>query len=137
VFFKPVDLVLPFDPARLPAGADATSAQLRMAPHGSTSFAALQSSVDVTAKTIFARTIHFTQFVPAQNPNPVIRHHQFWASGRDCRRRIFQSLAATGNDAVRVVDVGGSTLPQASRSQRRLARRHADGARGSARSSLP
>jgi hypothetical protein len=70
-FLKPVDVVLPFDPARVPAGTDPASAQVRMGPHDASSFAALESEVDVAQKTIRTRTVHFTQFVPAVNPNPV------------------------------------------------------------------
>jgi hypothetical protein len=64
-FLAPVDVFLPFDPTRIPAGGDAKNAQLRMAPHGSTAFVALQSDVDLSTRTIHARTLHFTDFAPA------------------------------------------------------------------------
>jgi hypothetical protein len=70
-FRRPVELILPFDPARLPPNADAALAQVRMAPRGSTDFVALDSKVDLTARTIRTTTIHFSQFVPAENPNPL------------------------------------------------------------------
>ena len=70
-FLKPVQVILPFDPTRIPAGSDVGGVQMRMAPHGSTSFAALQSTVDLASRRLAATTVHFTQFVPAQTPNPV------------------------------------------------------------------
>lgn len=69
-FLKPVELVLPIDPALVPAG-DATHAQIFTAPHGSSDFSAIDSHVDLAARTIRASTIHFSQFIPAINPNPL------------------------------------------------------------------
>ena len=69
-FLKPVDVVVPFDPTRLAPGSDVTHVQLRMAPNGSTDFVALQTTVDLRSRTLRASTLHFTQFVPAANPNP-------------------------------------------------------------------
>ncbi len=70
-FLKPVELVLPIDPALVPAGGDATHAQIFTAPHGSSDFSAIDSHVDLASRTIRARTIHFSQFIPAINPNPL------------------------------------------------------------------
>lgn len=70
-FHKPVELVLPFEPGRVPAGTDARAMQVHMAPHGSSDFAALDTVVELEAHELRTSTIHFTDFVPALNPNPV------------------------------------------------------------------
>lgn len=70
-FKRAVEVVVPFDANRLPAGFDPTRVQLRMAPHGTSDFVTLQSTVDLARGTVRARTTHFTDFVPAADPNPV------------------------------------------------------------------
>jgi hypothetical protein len=70
-FRKPVEIVVPFDATRLPPGTDLHGVQLRLAPRGTSDFSALQSTIGLDAGTVHAKTVHFTQFVPAVTPNPV------------------------------------------------------------------
>src|SRR5262249_45977718 len=71
VFLKPVDVSVPVDPPRLAPGSDAKNVRVRMAPHGASSFSALQSTVDLVERSVRASTLHFTDFVPAADPNPI------------------------------------------------------------------
>ncbi len=70
-FLVPVEVVTPFDPTRLSAGSELSAIQMRMSPSGATSYGALQSTVDLAAGLVHARTTHFTRFVAAQTPAPV------------------------------------------------------------------
>ncbi len=70
-FAKVVSVVIPFDATLLPPGASIEQAQVLTAPNGSTEFSALETVGNLTNGTLEARTMHFSQFVPAQNPNPV------------------------------------------------------------------
>ncbi len=70
-FQKPITVVLPFDATLLPAGSTVAQAQVLTAPNGSTEFAALETTVDSTSGRLEAKTLHFSQYVPAQNANPV------------------------------------------------------------------
>lgn len=70
-FLKPVEVILPFDPKLVPAGSDAKQAQIHTAPQRSGDFQALESSVDLSAHLIRTTTVHFSDFVPVLNPNPV------------------------------------------------------------------
>jgi hypothetical protein len=72
-FRKPVEVVVPFDPSLLAAGLDPSATLgVRIAPNGSNQFVALDSQVDLVAHTIRAKTIHFSQFLPAQDPSPTL-----------------------------------------------------------------
>jgi hypothetical protein len=68
---KPVDILVPFDAARLRAGMAIANVGLRMAPASTSDFVSLQSSADLAKGMVRAQTLHFAQFVPALNPNPV------------------------------------------------------------------
>lgn len=70
-FRKPVTLRLPFDATRVPAGTDVNASQIRMAPSGSNAFSPIQTAVDLANGLLVAKTVHFTDFVPALDPNPV------------------------------------------------------------------
>lgn len=70
-FRKPVELELPFDPVAVPPGARLDQIQVQMAPSGTTEFVAVASTVDLETRLVRAKTVHFTEFVPAVNPNPV------------------------------------------------------------------
>jgi hypothetical protein len=100
-FLKPIELVVPFDPTRVPAGSDATHAQIYTAPQHSTAFVALESSVDLAARLIRTTTVHFSDFVPVLNPNPVfISTASALPDGR-VAESYSQSFTATGgNDSV-------------------------------------
>lgn len=67
-FLRPVEVVLPIDAARLQNGA---TAQILMAPHGSTEYTALQTSIDPSGRFLRASTTHFTQFIPVESANPL------------------------------------------------------------------
>src|ERR1700733_3358350 len=112
VFLKPVDVIVPFDPTRLPAGASVKDAQLRIAAHGSNEFIALQSIVDLSARTIKASTIHFTDFIPAVNPNPVFITTAPTLPDGTAGVAYEEQLAATGGSAPYAWSVSaGSGLP--------------------------
>jgi hypothetical protein len=72
-FLSPVTIVVPFDPTRVPAGQSADSAVIMIAPVGSTEFAALETTVDLAARTLTAQTLHFSVVAPVfpSNPNPL------------------------------------------------------------------
>ncbi len=71
-FTKPVTIVLEFDPARLPAGKDASSIVIYTAPDGTTDYEALTTVVR-DATHVAADTTHFSVFLPAIPPEPVVR----------------------------------------------------------------
>lgn len=70
-FLRPIQVVVPFDATRIAAGEGATDVQIRMAPHGSRDFVALQTDVDLAHGVVLTRTMHFTDFIAAVSPNPV------------------------------------------------------------------
>ena len=70
-FLEPVELTLPFDATLLTAGGKMNSVQVFFANAGSQNFFALDSTADLAKGKVTTGTTHFTQFVPAQNPNPV------------------------------------------------------------------
>lgn len=70
-FGKTVNVVVPFDPTLMPPGSTIEQAQVLTAPGASTAFSALETSGSLTTGRLEARTLHFSTFIPAQNPNPV------------------------------------------------------------------
>lgn len=60
-FARPVQLTLPFDPARVPSGAGAP--RIFTAPRDSSAFVQLESAV--AASTVTAETLHFSTFIAA------------------------------------------------------------------------
>jgi hypothetical protein len=111
-FLKPVEIALPFDPTLVRPNTDATTAQVRMAPHGSTDFVALDSKVDIAERVIRTQTVHFTQFVPAQSPNPVFITTPSLLPDATVGVAYAQQLAATGGTAPYTWSLSsGSGLP--------------------------
>ncbi len=70
-FAKVVSVVIPFDATLLPPGADLAHVQVLTAPAGSTEFAALETTGSLAEGKLEAKAVHFSQFVPAENANPV------------------------------------------------------------------
>jgi hypothetical protein len=110
-FLKPVKVIVPFDPARLPPNTEASRAQIRMAPHGSTNFEALASLVDLAGRTIETETIHFTEFVPAQDPNPVFITAPTSLPNGSVGASYAQSFDATGGSQPYSWTLSSGSLP--------------------------
>jgi hypothetical protein len=70
-FAAPVEIVVPFDASRLPAGSDPGGVQVRMGSSGAAAFGALQSTVDVASGVVHASALALGQFVAAPNPTPL------------------------------------------------------------------
>lgn len=95
-FLTPVKLRLPFDPTLLPPGMPADHVVVRMAPHGSSSFVALDSVVDTAAKSVTIATVHFTDFVPCTDPTPLFISTSSKLPGGTASTPYTTPLAATG-----------------------------------------
>jgi hypothetical protein len=63
-FLKPVEIRLPFDSSRVPAGTAPHAITLAMSPTAKNDFAPIVSTVDIAGSTVSALTAHFTDFVP-------------------------------------------------------------------------
>lgn len=110
-FLKPVEVVLPFDPTRLQAPAELHDAVMKFAPTETAPFTAIQTDVDLTNRVLRARTVHFTVFVPAQNPNPV-----FITSGERLPNATVgvaydAAITATGGSAPHTFAIASGLLP--------------------------
>jgi hypothetical protein len=109
-FLKPVQITLPFDVGRLPAGAGASHVGVNMAPAGTSDFAVVSASSSPTTGTVTVGTAHFTQFVPAFVPDPI-----FIATAPDLPDGTVgvpyaQPLAATGGTPPYRWSLGSGTL---------------------------
>jgi hypothetical protein len=67
-FLKPIEVRLPFDRNLLPSDASGNDVTVRMAPHGSSAFVELASTVDVVAGVVMTQTTHFTDFIAVLPP---------------------------------------------------------------------
>jgi hypothetical protein len=72
-FLRPIKLQVPFDAARVPAGANAQDALVMIAPDGSDEFAALETTLQLAEGQLEAETAHFSVVVPIipATPNPL------------------------------------------------------------------
>lgn len=65
-FARPVVIILPIADV-----AEADRAQVRMAPNGSLAFETVDATLDRAERALRVSTLHFTQFIPAVDPNAV------------------------------------------------------------------
>jgi hypothetical protein len=70
-FLVPVEIVVPFDATKIPVGSSVNDVKVRMAAHGTHDFVALETAPDLASGTAHAKTLHFTDFIAAIDPNPV------------------------------------------------------------------
>lgn len=96
VFQRAVEVTLPFDATRIPAGTSAETAQIYTAPKGSQKFDALATTIDLAAGLARAETGHFSTFVAAVNPNPVFVTTKSPLPGGVVGTAYSTGLAATG-----------------------------------------
>lgn len=91
-FLAPVQVVLPYDAAQLPAGVTAASLEIRISPQDVANFAALASTVDEVAHRVTASTTHFSVVVVSapgtagacsglQNNAPIVSETQVAQAG--------------------------------------------------------
>jgi hypothetical protein len=111
-FLKPVEVMVPFEPTHLVAGATLDTIQVRMAPRGASNFEALQSSVDLAAGIVHARTTHFTSFDAEQVVSPIFITTSPSLPDAHIQVAYVQQFTATGGKPPYTFSVPlGSALP--------------------------
>ncbi|HLL56216.1 MAG TPA: putative Ig domain-containing protein, partial [Myxococcaceae bacterium] len=112
-FLKPVELELPFDPALVPSGTDASAVRVYTAPARSNDFVALDTTVDGGAGRVVAQTLHFSVVVPAapMSPNPLFITTAFLPSGENGTAYGPTTFTATGGSAPYTWFLASGALP--------------------------